>query len=473
VPARATIVIDIGKTISKAALWAEDAVLIERRSRANAVLDGGLDVYGIEDWLAKVMAEFATLADVGAIIPVAHGAAAALIVDGKLVCPPRDYEAPILPDVRAAYDHIRAPFDETGSPALPDGLNLGAQLHVQIHRHCEQSEAIQKGAPLDCRAPLAMTADAILLWPQYWSWLLSGIASSEVTSLGCHTDLWNPATGTFSQLANEMGWADLFPPLRHAGDVLGLITPQWAARTGLPVDTHIHCGVHDSNAALAAARGFPEIAGREATILSTGTWFIAMRSLTTATALAALPEERDCLVNVDVEGQPVPSARFMGGREIEVLGERIDQPGIDGLADVIASGAMVLPSFALGFGPFPAGEGQWINKPADPAQRRAAVALYAALVADTALDLIGSRGVLLIEGRFARSEAFVRALATLRLGTKVYTSVAEADVSFGALRLVDPSITPKQYLDRVLPLEHELSRYKVEWHQRINEGNAA
>jgi sugar (pentulose or hexulose) kinase len=456
VPRRAIIVIDVGKTMAKATLWSADGALIDRQSRANAVLGGVLDADGIEDWLATTLSGFAKRAEVGAIIPVAHGAAAALIHDGRLVCRPRDYEAPVPSDIRAAYDDLRGPFEETGSPALPNGLNLGVQLFAQ----------------LDCRAPPAMTTETILLWPQYWSWLLSGVASSEVTSLGCHSDLWSPTAGDFSSLAKTMGWADRFPLLRRAGDVLGPITAEWADRTGLPRDAQIHCGVHDSNAALVAARGFAEIAGQEATLLSTGTWFIAMRSGGGDADLAALPEARDGLVNVDVEGRPVPSARFMGGREIEVLGARIDQPGLAGLFEVIANRIMILPNFAPGCGPFPDVQGRWINEPTDPDQRRAAIGLYAALVADTALDLIGSRDTLLIEGRFSQSEVFARALATLRPDTFVYQSTAEGDVSFGALRLVDPSIKPAGKLVRVASLAQNLSTYKAEWHQRI-EGNAA
>jgi sugar (pentulose or hexulose) kinase len=447
----ATIVIDIGKTFSKLTLWDRTGTWTALRKRANVQINGALDVAGLEEWLAQKLSEFARLARVSAIIPVAHGAAAALVRGDQLVCPPRDYESPIAADIRAAYDQLRPSFAKTGSPALPDGLNLGAQLF-----------AVQD----------QMAEATILLWPQYWSWLLSGVASSEVTSLGTHTDLWNPATGSFSTLVERLGWDANFPPLRAAGDSLGPITPEWAARTGLPADTQIHCGVHDSNAALVAARGFAEMTGQEATLLSTGTWFIAMRTPSEPVDLALLPEARDCLVNVDVHGCPIPSARFMGGREIELLGERIDQAGLDGLADVITNAAMILPSFVPGCGPFPGSEGQWVHEPRNPDQRRAAVSLYLALHADTALDLIGSRSVLLIEGRFAQSEILIRALATLRPDTHVYTSL-DADVSFGALRLVHPSIKPDASLERVSPLPIDLSLYKAAWQKRIKEGNAA
>ncbi len=448
---RAIITLDIGKTHAKLTLWDRSGTVLARQSRANDKHDGILDAVGIEGWLAETLSEFAQLTDVGAIMPVAHGAAAALVADGKLVRPPRDYEAPILAKERVEYDQLRAPFAETGSPALPDGLNLGAQLFAQRD----------------------VISGHILLWPQYWSWLLSGVAASEVTSLGTHTDLWCPASHEFSSLVETMGWASNFPALRSAGDVLGPITAEWAARTGLPTDTQIHCGVHDSNAALISAQGFPEIVGREATVLSTGTWFVAMRSSKERQDIATLPEARDCLVNVDVEGRPVPSARFMGGREIELLGERIDQPGVSGLAEVLVSQAMILPTFVKGSGPFSNGSGMWLSEPADPDQRRAAVALYMALVADASLDLIGAREVLLIEGRFARAETFTRALATLRPDTIVYTSAAEADVSFGALRLVEPSIKPPEKLAQVEPLAFDLGRYKAAWLQRIEEGKDA
>jgi sugar (pentulose or hexulose) kinase len=445
---RAIITLDIGKTHAKLTLWDHSGKVIARQVRPNAALDGVLDAAGIEDWLSDTLRSFATQAHVGAIIPVAHGAAAALVADNQLICLPRDYEAPIPADFCADYTQLRAPFVETGSPRLPNGLNLGAQLFAQK----------------------SLITGQILLWPQYWSWLLSGVASSEVTSLGTHTDLWNPATGSFSSLVTKLGWSDRFPALRRASDILGPITPAWSSRAGLPNDTKVYCGVHDSNAALVAARGFAEISDGEATVLSTGTWFVAMRNPAKPINLAALPEGRDCLINVDVHGRSIPSSRFMGGREIEILGERIDVPELDGLAEVISARNMICPSLTPGYGPFPHGKSQWLAPQSDPGQRRCAIALYAALMADTALELIGACDTLLIEGRFAAAEVFVRALATLRPEMNVYTSAAEADVSFGTLRLVDPSIKPQRTLKRIAPLPHDLSGYKAEWHHRIDEG---
>lgn len=458
---RSSVVLDVGKTMSKLTLWSASGELLARETRANERVDGpgyaALDSAGIEVFLIETLARFATLADVGAIIPVAHGASAAIVRDGQLVLPPVDYESPVPAEERQAYDAQRDSFSLSGSPALPDGLNLGAQLH-----HLESLN------------PGALEGATILLWPQYWAWKLSGVASSEVTSLGCHTDLWLPVEGRPSGLAIQRGWAGKLPQVRRASDALGPILPEIAEATGLPADTQVHCGLHDSNAALLAARGFPEIAELESTVLSTGTWFVSMRTPAPDETIdiAALPEDRDCLVNIDAFGRPVPSSRFMGGREIETLTGidtrridiRPDQPElVAAVPEVLSNGAMVLPTFAAGVGPFPHAHGRWIGMPACQTARRAAVSLYAAMVADTSLNLIGSCERILVEGRFAEAEVFVRGLAALRPDTTIYCANAHNDVSFGALRLLNPALQPTSSLRRVEPLDADLDTYRAKW----------
>jgi sugar (pentulose or hexulose) kinase len=465
---RATVVLDVGKSLSKLSLFAPGGQLLERRSLANGRIESGqylaLDVASIERWLAATLRDFAHMACVRAIIPVAHGAAAAWLSHDTLAQPPLDYEQPIPEALRQSYEAQREPFVLTGSPALPDGLNLGAQFHYQ--------EALQHG-PM----PEAVT---IVPWAQYWSWLLCGVASSEVTNLGCHTDLWYPLAGTHSKLSVERGWAARLAPLAAPGALLGTLRPQWAESTGLASDVQVHCGLHDSNAALLAARAFDAIAGHDATVLATGTWFVAMRTPKGAFDIAALSERRDCLVNVDAFGKPVPSSRFMGGREIELLcaaepagaraSARVDAPEsqealLSAVPAVVARGAMVLPTFAPGAGPYPEARGRWISPPEDHTQRLAAVCLYAALVADAALDLIGARDRLLIEGRFARCEVLTRALASLRTNSAVYVPGSDSDVAFGALRLLAKDLRPPAGLTAVAPLPKDMEQYRNRWRQ--------
>jgi sugar (pentulose or hexulose) kinase len=457
-----TVVLDVGKTLTKLSLWSAAGQLLAREARANERVDAGayvaLDAAGIEAWAEGVLREFAGRGRVESIIPVAHGAALAVVRDRVLACPPVDYEEPVPAALRAAYDAERDAFAHTGSPALPAGLNAGVQL-----------------AWLETLHPGLLSGDAtIVTWPQYWAWRLSGVLATEVTSLGCHSDLWRPVEAAPSNLARARGWAGRLAPLRKAGEVLGLITREWASRTQLPAETKIYCGLHDSNAALLAARGFGEIADQESTVLSTGTWFVAMRSPPPGASvrIESLPEGRDCLVNVDAYGAPIPSARFMGGREVEILSgidaRRIDikpdQPALlAATPQVVAAGARALPTFTAGVGPFPDGQGRWIGMPTETAARRAAVCLYAALVADASLNLVGAGERILVEGRFAEAEVFVRGLASLRPDDQVFVSNAHHDVSYGALRLIYPRLPPPCGLTRVEPLELDLSSYAAQW----------
>ena len=464
---RATVVLDVGKSLTKVSLWSGAGTLIERRSRVNERPEAGgylaLDAAGIEEWLASTLREFSRMERVGQIIPVAHGAAAALLRAGKLHAPPLDYEHPIPAAIHREYDEQREPFVLTGSPALPAGLNLGAQLHFLERAHPE----IWRGG------------FTVLPWPQYWSWRLSGCAVSEVTSLGCHTDLWYPAAGSYSRIAMDRGWTARFAPLARADTVVGPISAEWTERCGLPGDTKVLCGSHDSNAAMMAARAVAGAERGDMTVLSTGTWFVAMRTPNGArsTPPATLPEDRDCLVNVDLNGQPVPSARFMGGREIEILmgaeGQRAefenDQAGQVAAANiVIAKGAMILPTFAARTGPYGLCSGGWLSMPVDPLQRWAAVCLYAALLADTALDLIGSKDCLIVEGRFSAWSLFVGALAALRPDMAVHTAPTGVDVALGALTLLAPRFPFGGALTRVYPPALQLNEYRERWRQECS-----
>lgn len=455
-----SIVLDVGKTLTKLSVWDAEGAMRARETRPNNRVDGGsytaLDAAGIEAWLRSTLKSFSALGRIRRIIPVGHGAACALLRDGRLAAPPIDYEEAAPDDIAIAYASDRDAFAETGSPRLPLGLNLGLQLEW-LNR---------------LRPDLFGSGTTIVTWAQYWAWVLSGVAATETTTLGCHTDLWRPWEMRPSDLAIRRGWSGLFAPLTEAGSILGTLRPALAEETGLSPDTVVHCGLHDSNAALLAARGFREIAENDSTVLSTGTWFVAMRTPIGNDTGAGFSEDRDCLVNVDAFGKPIPSARFMGGREIEILSgidaRRIDikpdQPMLlAATPELVRSGVRVLPTFAPGVGPFPNSNGRWIAAPGDAAARRAAVCLYAALVADTSLGLIGARDRILIEGRFAEAEVFVRALASLRPDARIYVSNAQHDVSYGALRLIDPGLSPQSRLERVLPLECDIGAYARQW----------
>jgi sugar (pentulose or hexulose) kinase len=457
-----TIVLDIGKTLSKATLWDEAGICMAQRTRPNPRLSDGnsltLDAAGIEKWLRGTLSEFAKLGPVSSIVPVAHGAGIALIRKGRLQHAPLDYEWPGVGADRPAYDRQRDPFVATGSPALPAGLNIGVQLHW-----------------LESLRSADFRGGQILPWAQYWAWLLCGVPAAEVTSLGCHSDLWRPYDHAPSELAVRRGWAERLAPLTPARTVLGTLEPEWASATGLARSVEVYCGMHDSNAALLSARSHPELQGRDATLLSTGTWFVAMRTPRHADASLAIqiPETRDCLINVDVAGTPVPSSRSMGGREVEILAgtdvqvtssvENADR--LSSAIRAVEAGDMILPTCVPGVGPFPTAKSRSLAAKQKNQYPMALAHLYAAMLADVSLDLIHSNDLVLIDGRFSTAPVFVQALAGLRPTRQVLIGSDENGVAHGALLLANIKQTDSVALQRVPPLAVDLSVYRARWRE--------
>ncbi|MCX5495231.1 FGGY-family carbohydrate kinase [Kaistia dalseonensis] len=453
---KATIVLDIGKTNVKLALVdAQTRAIIAIRTTANEVIRDGLYPHFDTDknwnWIVAGLKEFAAEAEIGCISTTTHGACAAIINDDGLVLPILDYEYDGPDSIADAYRPLRGAFWETLSPDLPGGLNIGRQLFW-----------------LQETFPSAFgRAKSILPYPQYWVWRLSGARVSEPTSLGCHSDLWNPEGGTFSRLAEDRGWAALIPKVVHPWDTAGTIRPELAAKTGLPLDCRVVAGIHDSNASL-----LPHILRRQSpfAVLSTGTWLIVFA---VGGSMKNLDPARDCLANVDALGRPVPSARFMAGREFGLLTEGIKaEPTAADVASVVERGVMALPSFAQGTGPYAFLEGHWTVdvETLTPGERIAAASLYCALVADTCLSLTSAAGPVIVEGPLSKNAVFLSALARI-VGRPVIARSDATGTTEGAALLADgpegagpgaPDGPP------IAPLDVDLSAYIEAWREALD-----
>jgi L-fuculokinase len=392
----AVIVLDIGKTNVKLALVDADGRLLREARRPNVILQDGPyphhDTDGIWDWMLAACRDFTGIAHVSAIVPVTHGATAALVDDDGLVLPVLDYEA-ALPGLD--YAALRPPFAQTYSPLLPVGLNLGRQLAWLQQQH---------------PARFAQ-ARHILMYPQYWAWRLCGVAAGEATSLGCHTDLWDPLRQDYSSLVARMGWKAQLPPLAPPSAALGTVRADVVAATGLPPTCEVLCGIHDSNASLVRYLGGADGASPR-TVLSTGTWVIIAAF---GAELDNLREDADMLANTNALGQPVACMRFMGGREFSLLAGAQSAPcSWEVLERLVARGTMALPCFADG-GPFAGRVGRIAGPaPMDAAERFALATLYCALMTDYCLDALGARGDITVEGSFTANPWFAPLLGGLR-----------------------------------------------------------
>jgi L-fuculokinase len=451
------VVIDIGKTNAK--LLQIDVNSGELgwkcEQRYEPIEHNGLrqlPLQTLEAWLWQALATMPNKQNVSHLVPVTHGAAAVLIdPQGEVLAAP-DYEDTVYESTDSAYRLERDPFTASYSPLLPQGLNLGRQLHwLQLNR------------------PQAFLACAqLLLYPQYWAWRLSGVMASEVTSLGCHTDLWLPLQHRFSDYAQRSGWAAHLPPLRGAHEVLGTMTAEVVTKTGLPASCQVLCGIHDSNAAY-----YCHLGGRASdesfAVISSGTWIINMARGTDLTRLNA---KHDMLANVDAQGEAVATARFMGGREYAAIA---GPPAPRGTASpaalqrVVSQQAYALPSFALGSGPYPERKGQLIEADRlDMDQRGALATLYLTLMCELRLAELGASGDIVIDGPLAADPLFAGVLAALLPHRKVLCSDGRAGIARGALQLAFGERAPRLTSKRSKPLTIDgLLAYRERWHRQL------
>jgi sugar (pentulose or hexulose) kinase len=446
-------VLDVGKTNAKIALV--DPALGEEiwsARRANAVVQGTatreLDLVAIEAWLLDALRGAPQRDRVSAMVPIAHGAAAVLVDHAGEVLAAPDYEDSCFDDVAAEYGALRDSFAVTFSPNLPQGLNLGRQLFYLQQRHAELFQRVAQ----------------ILLYPQYWSWRLCGVMSSEVTSLGTHTDLWRPHEQGYSTLARKQGWARLMPSMHRATDQLGRLRPAIAAATGLPATCVVACGIHDSNASYLR---FLMDREREAfTVVSSGTWTIVMAN---RGDLRRLREERDMLANVNVFGAPIATARYMGGREYETIAQGAGEPTIDALIEVLTRGSIALPSFASA-GPYSGRPGQIESADdLDASQRAALATLYSALMTAQLIESLGTAGEIFVDGPLSRNPLYASLLgACVPVGTvRVYPQGGGTRVAAHLAGL--PSARPG-VLRNVTPLRIPgLLEYQANWRHRLEE----
>jgi sugar (pentulose or hexulose) kinase len=423
-------VFDLGKTNSKLFVISSDGIVIgEGRTKpewVNAADVRVLDDRALFDWMELSLAQAVEDHGVGRVVFSGHGCTFALVGADELAHPILDYEQEPPRAVAGRIDILVPDFRETFSPQLPLGFNYGRHILWLADRDPE----------------LLSRSDAILAYPQFWSWKFSGRKVSEVSYLGCHSHLWAPLENDFSSLVDGQGWRSKMPRFVRAGQELGSF--KVVLSSGDDADVVVHNGVHDSNSALYFYRsiGFTNF-----TLVSTGTWVIIFN---TSCPLEALDEKRDMLANVTVDHQPVATIRFMGGREYDVASGGWEKPvSRQAIVSVITRGVFALPAFAAG-GPMQGSEGRFVGPPVEGEERAAAALLYVALMTDLSLDLIRSTNPIVIDGGLVKTGLFAGLLARLRLAQPVLTSANAEGSAFGAAALVFDQLGSNPFVDETV-----------------------
>ncbi len=309
-------IFDIGKTNKKLFLFDERYQIVWEKSEQFVEIqdeDGELceDLPRLITWVNESLAEVMALPefDVRAVNVSAYGASLVNIDRsgqpiGPLVNYLKPYPASLL---RQFFEDYGPEIDltrQTASPLL-GSLNSGLQVYRLKH---EQP---------DLFAQLAFS----LHLPQFVSYLISDWPVSELTSIGCHTMLWDFDRQDYHRwVENEQLLARLAPIVPSDSAILKTIGNK---------SVQVGVGLHDSSAALipylasfsdGSRTGEPD--PRPFVLISTGTWCVSMNPFNNS---PLTPEELqyDCLNYIHYKGQPVKASRLFAGYEHEQQVKRL------------------------------------------------------------------------------------------------------------------------------------------------------
>lgn len=183
---------------------------------------------------------------------------------------------------------------QTASPVL-GSLNSG----MQLYRLKEEKPAV-----------FASIRYALHL-PQFLSFLIMGEATSDITSIGCHTNLWDFDQNKYHRWVRAEGIDRVLAPIARYDQTF----PARVAGASCPVGA----GLHDSSAAL-----IPYLVNFQEpfVLISTGTWCITLNPFNHS-PLTDRELENDCLCFLHYQGSPVKASRLFAGQEHEQEVKRI------------------------------------------------------------------------------------------------------------------------------------------------------
>jgi sugar (pentulose or hexulose) kinase len=298
-PAQSVIVLfDVGKTNKKVFLldeqykivWEQSQSLPETKDEEGESCE---DVEKLTNWVRRTFDQVMTLRDITirAVNFSAYGASFVHIgKDGTPVAPLYNYLKPYPEGLKKKfYDTYGGEITFsmlTASPVL-GSLNSGMQLYRIMEQRPELYGQIQNSLHL----------------PQYLSFLLTGQRCSDITSIGCHTNLWNFSQDHYHEWVYREGIIDKLAPIRGHDAVLPV--------AGTAIVSGI--GLHDSSAAM-----IPYLASFQEpfVLISTGTWCISMNPFNHV-PLTVAELQKDCLCYISYQGRPVKASRLFAGYEHE------------------------------------------------------------------------------------------------------------------------------------------------------------
>ncbi|MES2113188.1 MAG: FGGY family carbohydrate kinase, partial [Bacteroidota bacterium] len=299
-------IFDIGKTNKKLFLFDENYhIVFERSARIAETTDE--DGYPCENLESLRLLVFDFLCEIfrqkefviKAINFSAYGASLVYVDEqGRPLAPLYNYLKPYPGDLaRKFYSKYGGEerFSIQTASQSSGSLNSGLQLYRLKQEHPDVFKQVKYALHL----------------PQYLSYLLSGKVFSDLTSLGCHTGMWDFEENRYHEWIQHEGMALKLPPIVPTDKTSKPLFPGNNYKLGI--------GLHDSSAAL-----IPYLVNFQApfVLISTGTWCISLNPFNQL-PLTAGELQNDCLQYLQYKGKPVKASRLFSGFEHEQQGQRI------------------------------------------------------------------------------------------------------------------------------------------------------
>ncbi|WP_448698916.1 FGGY-family carbohydrate kinase [Mucilaginibacter sp. AW1-3] len=299
-------IFDIGKTNKKFFLIDEYyKIVLERTANFKETVDDDgdpcEDIELLTTWVRQSLADILALKkfDIKALNFSTYGASFVHIDhDGKVAAPLCNYLKAFPDDLKnefyAKYGGESAVSRETASPVLGN-LNSGMQLYRIKHRKPELFKRLKYSLHL----------------PQYLTYLVTGKYYSDITSIGCHTQLWDFVKNDYHNWVYKEGIDKILAPVFPSDDAMAVVKNGHEFNVG--------GGLHDSSSAL-----IPYLASfsEPFILISTGTWCISLNPFNN-NPLTVDELHKDCLCYMEYHGRPVKASRLFAGNEHEQQSKRI------------------------------------------------------------------------------------------------------------------------------------------------------
>ena len=439
------IVLDIGKTNVKLTFVdsSNNKTIKFFKTKQKNIYRHGIKILNsnsIFEWAIKKITYIERKHDLDKFVCTAHGTSIALIsYDDKELLACTDYEYKF-DKLFNSYKKIAPKFNESFSPFLENGLNIGQQIYYLYKR----------------KQKLIKETKYILNYPQYIVWKLTSSFSSEISYVGCHTHLWDFKRNKLSSFIKKIKLEKKFPKIRKAWDTIG---QRKIGESNLKIIN----GIHDSNASYLY---FKNSDIKNFTLVSTGTWYIIFNQ---KTPLKNLNPSLDMLANIDVFGKPVPTMRFMGGREYDhLMGVFKISNKTRAIKNFSFHNYLIYPSYASGGGfsinKINIGFYEGLNK----GQIYYLICLYISFVINFCLNQMRSSNTIILDGPITKNITIMKILSSLRKKQIVLKNKREIGTTLGATNLFN--IKKKNKLQTVVIKKYQnqsLQAIYKNWEQSL------